>query len=233
MTVFWPLTAFVILSGLVTCWLLGARLLIRALREGARARQGLFIWSSAFLSYGFMCLGGFFFHCFHIRPVFHMMDVAATGLASLSIIAGFAAFSGMVDDRTTTQRVTWVLSALAFVIVDLYSPSLVQEQLYALPCVYAVSVGGLFLQKSLATTQKGAQQAGQREVQRWLLLGGVSVVVGVTALPLDKYLCVYLGAEFSFLFWLFFGCNIAMFAVDQFVLMVADKNLQFPQVKSQ
>ncbi|KAG0558883.1 hypothetical protein KC19_10G061800 [Ceratodon purpureus] len=233
-TVFWPLTAVVIFAGLVTCWLLGMQLLVRALRQGAQARRGLFIWSSALLSYGFMCLGGFFFHCFHIRPIFHMMDVASTGLASLSIIAGFAAFVGLVDDRTTTQRLAWVASAVGFVVVDLYSPSFVQEQLYALPAFGAAGAGAAFLLRSLGAVQKSAEQAaGLREAQLWLLLAGFGVVVGAAALPLDKYLCLYLGAEFSFLFWFFLGCNSAMFAVHRFALVVADKNLQFTDVKRQ
>ena len=230
-TVFWPLTALVILAGLATCWVQGARLLARALREGARARQGLFLWSWAVLAYGFMCLGGFFFHCLHIRPVFHMLDVAATGLASLSIIAGFAAFSGLVDDRTPTQRVALVASAVGFVIVDLYSPSFVQEQLYAVPCLAAAGAGALFLLNSLARKQGAA--AGEREAQRWLVLGGAGVVVGAAALPLDKHLCFHLGSEFSFLFWFFLGCNSAIFATHQFARVVADQNLHFTDVKRQ
>jgi hypothetical protein len=51
--------------------------------------------------------------------------------------------------------------------------------------------------------------------------------------PLDKYLCVYLGAHFNLLFWFSLGCNIAIFSAHQFALMVVYNNVHFTDLKAQ
>ncbi|XP_073395091.1 uncharacterized protein [Physcomitrium patens] len=236
-TLFWPVCAILISSGFLTSLLTGTPMLIRALREGARARQGLFAWSCAMLWYGCMCLGGLFFHCLHIRKIPHMMDVSGTGLSSLFVIAGFAAFKGILDDRTTKQRLTLLISSLLFVIVGSFSPRWLQEQLYVVPSLIAAGTGIVFIQKSPAKSPgpelSSEQRASHKAALRWLNAAGLAVVVGLAAISLDKYLCVYLGTEFTMLFWFFLGCNAAIFFVVQFAHTAVHHNLQFTHVKVQ
>jgi hypothetical protein len=236
-TVFWPAGAAMMVAGLVVSLVAGSRTFLRAVREGANAPQGLFLWSCSLLWYSDMSLGGLFFHCLHIRKLPHIADLIGTGLASLSVIAGFAAFRGKVDDRTTKQRLLLLFFALVFIAVVIVSPPLLQEQLYVVPSLLATGVGVWFLPKSLARIRRVGlttrQQAAHREAQRWLNIAGLGVVMGLGCLPLDKYLCVYLGAHFNLIFWFFLGCNIAIFSTHQFALVVVHNNLHFTDIKAQ
>lgn len=150
MTVFWPAGAAMMVAVLVVSLVVGSR----AVREGANARQGLFLWSCSLLWYSDMSLGGLFFHCLHIRKLPHIADLIGTGLASLSVIAGFAAFRGKVDDRTTKQRLLLLFFALVFIAVVIVSPPLLQEQLYVVPSLLATGVGVWFLPISLARIRR-------------------------------------------------------------------------------
>lgn len=224
MTVFWPVAALVMISGFLLCWWRGFQTLKRVLREGSQARQGMFLWSASLLWYGCMCIGGLGFHCLHIRTIPHILDLVGTGLSSLSVIAGFAAFTGKIDDRTLKQRLGFLLAALAFTVVAIISPPLLQELLYVVPALLATGAAVRFLRKS---------SGKHREAQRWLFVAGLGIVLGLGVLPLDKYLCDVVGANFMVLFWFFLGCNLAILSTHQFALVVADKNLHFTDLKTQ
>jgi hypothetical protein len=237
-TVFWPLAACMIIAGLIVGWGAGVHLLTRALsrKPGGNCR-GLFVWSLSFLSYGFMCIGGFFYHCLHIAPVFQVMDVTATGLSSMSAMAGFAAFSGTFDDRTLTQR----LIVLAFYPVVAFAavigPVWFREQLYLIPSFHVFGVGFKYIRKcgfQARRAELGAtQQAAFKAAKAWLLLGSLGICVGLASLFADKWCCVHLGAHFNILWWIFLGSNLAMFTLYRFILIVDSNKLQFKHVKSQ
>lgn len=237
MTVFWPVAAVVILTGFVSSLIGGTRTLLRVLREGSQARQGLFLWSSSLLWYACMCCGGFVFHCLHVRAFAHILDLVGTGLSSLSVIAGFEAFKGRIDDRTPTQRLLLLLCALIFTAVAILSPPLLQEQLYVVPALLAALAGARFIAESSARIRRVGvatrQQEAYRKAQRRLNVAALGVVMGLAVLPLDKCLCVYAGVHFSLLFWFFLGCNLAIFATHQFALVVADNHLYFTDIKAQ
>lgn len=226
-TVFWPAAAIAIIFGFLTSILLGTRSFLRVLREGHQSRQGLFLWSASLLWYSCMCAGGLFFHCLHIYHFPHILDLVGTGLSSLSVVAGFAAFAGVVDDRTRKQRLGWLGLAVAFVVVELMAPPLAQEQLYMLPAVLALVVGGRFFRKNNGK----ALQADGKVARRWLLLGTLGVTLSIGALPLDKWLCVLVGSDFALLFWFFLGSDIAILSTHQFAFAAVDKNLHFTNVK--
>ncbi|KAG0566723.1 hypothetical protein KC19_7G083100 [Ceratodon purpureus] len=234
---FWPVVAIVILTGFISSLFMGTRMFLRVQREGSSARQGLFVWSCSLLSYACMCCGGFFFHCLHIRTIPHMLDLVGTGLSSLSAIAGFAAYTGKLDDRTPAQRLRLLLCALAFIAVAFLSPPLLQEQLYIVPSLLATFAGVSIVRKSSAKIRTVGLttrlQEAHREAHRWLKISGLGVVVGLACVSLDKFLCVNLGANFSLVFWFFLGCNLAILSANKFALVAADNNLHFTDLKSQ
>lgn len=217
---FWPLASIVMIAGVLLCFWTGTQTLLRALREGSRARQGLFIWSGSVLWYGCMCIGGFFFHCLHINDIPHIFDVVGTGLASLSVCAGLAAYEGKVDDRSASQRAGWLAACAAFIAIIILSTPLVKELLYLLPAALAVIAGARFIRKHWSKLQ-GTQP------WRWLQVAVVGAVVGGAALPLDKWECIFLGSELSLIFWFFLGSNIAILATHQFAVVAADQKLHF------
>lgn len=184
-----------------------------------------------------MCVGGFFYHCLHIAPVFQVMDAAATGLASMSAIAGFAAFSGTFDDRAPTQQllVLAVYPIVAFAAV--IGPVWLREQLYLVPTFVAFGVGFKYIRKCGAQARRvelgATQRAAFKASTAWLLVGSLGVFVGLMCLFADKWFCVHLGAHFNLLWWIFLGSNLAMLALYKFVLIVDNENLQFTHVKTQ
>jgi len=231
-TLFWPAAATVIIFGFLSSLLLGTRSFLRVLREGRQSRQGLFLWSASLLWYSCMCIGGLFFHCLHIYHFPHILDLVGTGLSGLSVVAGFAAFVGVVDDRTGKQRLGWLGFAVAFVVVEVMVPPLLQEQLYVLPALLAAAVGAQFVWKSNAKLLQQLQ-AGGKVAQRWLWLGALGVILALGVVPMDNWLCsVGVISDFGLLFWFFLGCDIAILSTHQFALVVADKNLHFTNVKT-
>jgi len=117
----------------------------------------------------------------HIYHFPHILDLVGTGLSSLSVVAGFAAFAGVVDDRTEKQRLGWLGCAVAFVLKVLLVPPLVQEQLYILPSLVALVVGVRFFWKNNAKIL----QAGVSAIR---FAGALSL--GLLALEKTETVCV-------------------------------------------
>lgn len=181
--------------------------------------------------YAFMCVGGFWFHSFDRRELFHKVDVVGTACSSASIVAGSVGF----DDRNPTNRRILTAFYLSTTVVGFFWASqLVRELLYLLPAAAAFVSCFRFYVNTVAAEFGGGRKTGGRnekerkrkeKVGRWLLVagfGGASILVGLVS---SRWIAEMIGQNFGQAFWMFFGCHVALWGLFRMLVALNDVEL--------
>eukprot|EP01018_Ginkgo_biloba_P001259 Gb_09173 [translate_table: standard] len=216
-TLKWPAVALACILGCVGGFLSGGYLVKHSICR--RRENRFFAWGCALTWYAVMCLGGLVHHCIHPTPIFYVIDVIGTGCSSLSVVGG----SLITQDAHHAWRFALLISYVLIAMSAVFGTQIVREMLYLGPTFVAFVFGGWFAWRIMKTCGEGKRE----EIGKWVTVAVSGAIAGIGGVVCDPWLCLLFGSNFSMLFWLFVGCDVAIFAFFPIVLILHQPDVKY------